>query len=1059
MISSMPDSPNVFHHPLSLNLTPRQLSMVLPSLEAFLGEHKTCVGDVLIGTETKRWTNRDMRRLEDVVIQEAASPERAVDYLRVLRKACAFWAARERTKVGYPRIPTSLHQPSNPFRASFGKLLRQYAAWKEVLDHWVKGNKTGQTSNGDPSATVEALILSSILYGGLHTRSSVVAMIRALANAPNRTLCVDGRMHIELHLSWRGVPDMEFRRWQPDALTATLWATIPESGLGDLVDLTRPNSETKDLRDVNLAKWINQRLKSRLEETSGLQKEPRGGLDQVLQAANVVAYIEMPSILAAYAGRKLISHSMKRRAFQRLSAEKVPSAENETQSADVTASTDINIPDPSILRTPEDLEPDWLRAVRTALSGETAKEICERMNQLASKTEATPFVKRLSDFLDWLVRAPTPSGAARTLSSAARTLIELARSMGPLLEVPDPFGLGAAVREDLYSRMLEGTGQLPVAALDRQMLPPASRRRRNLSRALAEFDRYLVSNGAEPVEDPSIFCNRFGLATVDANLITYEEFSRALTEVDAKWPPLKEPERNSIARILLSLGFRCGLRRLEALHCLIDDIGPAPDYEFAVRASEYRKLKSRSVRRRIPLRLFLPSSDTGENELATMIAWLQQRKSDPAASEYLFGISKEGLDVVPQAMIEDINNILRKVTGDPSVHFHHLRHSFASWTWLRLMLADLPNPPNPPEMFPHLESTSNWLREGPAFRAAVFGYSKNTRKHAYLVAQQLGHLSPATSLQTYVHFADWLLPVFLSRSERMRPSKSLILRASAIARQTAGNWGFDEEHPLVLPVRLWKLGHQDQEHEQAMAEAAPSVGDEWVWSTYNLIQDLETSSRSIEDLAAFHHCDIETARRIRQRTAELVRMRSATTAWRRTRTDSSEFEEETGIRRLVWTNDPSDRVIVEHFAGKLAGLMQSHPDVAEAGLRCFMSHVWETRPLVVFHDPDQEGDDAVNFVRFLEALAIDRKNIRWFSFISGQRSAYRKQWRTILGLNSHDHIKNLTAPNADSDAAEKWFGIRPSLEPWAGAAHSDNPGAYGFRFLMMTAYLRWNEVE
>ena len=32
-----------------------------------------------------------------------------------------------------------------------------------------------------------------------------------------------------------------------------------------------------------------------------------------------------------------------------------------------------------------------------------------------------------------------------------------------------------------------------------------------------------------------------------------------------------------------------------------------------------------------------------------------------------------------------------------------------------------------------------------------------------------GHLSPSTSMQTYIHFADYLLALFLRRSERMSP--------------------------------------------------------------------------------------------------------------------------------------------------------------------------------------------------------------------------------------------------------------------------------------------------
>jgi hypothetical protein len=101
--------------------------------------------------------------------------------------------------------------------------------------------------------------------------------------------------------------------------------------------------------------------------------------------------------------------------------------------------------------------------------------------------------------------------------------------------------------------------------------------------------------------------------------------------------------------------------------------------------------------------------------------------------------------------------------------------------------------------------------------------------------------------------------------------------------------------------------------------------------------------------------------------------------------------------------------------------------------------------MAVFHHPNKvEGERAFAFVQFLNRLDIMRKKISWFSFIEGRRSAYLAKWKKHVKYNRHDNdIKNIPIPGG-----EKWFGIMPQLDGWAGIQHSENPGAHGFRFLM-----------
>jgi hypothetical protein len=474
---------------------------------------------------------------------------------------------------------------------------------------------------------------------------------------------------------------------------------------------------------------------------------------------------------------------------------------------------------------------------------------------------------------------------------------------------------------------------------------------------------------------------------------------------------------------------------------MTDDIGPAPHFEFIVRPSAYRKLKSRSARRRIPLIHFLPSSEE-QNELGLVLDWQKQRRSDPDASAFLLGISKDDPQVVPESIFEELNGILRKVTNDEEIHFHHLRHSHAGWNWLRLMIADGP----PPELFPHLMQTSEWLREGPEFRQKIYGHGGVTRKHAYFAAQQLGHLSPSTSMQTYIHFADYLLALFLGRSSRMSPSKDRILKASGELRQTAARSGFDETNLLALPVALWRDRFPQADLDQGTSEDPPPANAKWTKSTYEFLHDIERGV-SVEKSAELHHLDGVTADRIRRGMEDLGYTRSETGPWHRKRGRTRDKTD-----RLRWPTDPCDLAIIRHFEVKLAELAQTDAEVTAATIRCYQEFVWGTKSMVVFHDPSEdEGKRAFAFVQFLNALGIERKKIRWFSFIRGSRSSDLAKWKKYVKYNWHDNeIENLPHPGG-----EKWFGIMPRLDEWAGRQHSENPGAFGFRILMRMAYLRW----
>lgn len=396
---------------------------------------------------------------------------------------------------------------------------------------------------------------------------------------------------------------------------------------------------------------------------------------------------------------------------------------------------------------------------------------------------------------DLAVRAA--SGKRLSVHSARQFVLDIARSLGCFLDDQDPAVLNTESLEAIYTQMIESTGVPAEGRAEGNSPSPGRTRRGDLSRALLEFHRYMMArHGKGPLEDQGLPRAASGLVPVDANLLTIEDYYAVLDDIDKTWTVTDFPERRRIARVLVILGFRCGLRRLEALHLPLGDLLPGDAPELLIRPSDLRGVKSRNALRRLPLCMLLT-----ENELSEVLAWRNVRVivQGCAPSGFLFGNAREGLDVLPQSIFEQINEILRKVTGDETMHFHHLRHSFATWTLLRLMLADMENPP---DLFPHLAMTSAWLREAPAFRQAIYRQGVPTRKHAYLLAQLLGHGSPATSMEHYVHMADMLLAAYIERSPLMRPAESLVMLGSGIPRGTAQRWA-SAGGVMAIPLELW----------------------------------------------------------------------------------------------------------------------------------------------------------------------------------------------------------------------------------------------------------------
>lgn len=402
---------------------------------------------------------------------------------------------------------------------------------------------------------------------------------------------------------------------------------------------------------------------------------------------------------------------------------------------------------------------------------------------------------------------------------------------------------------------------------------------------------------------------------------------------------------------------------------------------------------------------------------------------------------------MPQTIIEEINQTLIRVTKDDSMHFHELRHSAAGLNWLQLFLSDLENPV---DIFPERQQTSEWLRQGSVKRTLIYGHDRPTRKHTYQLAQLLGHGRPATFMQSYQHFSDFLLAVCLERSELMCPKTELVAMASGRSARTLERWG-SGMRPMAVPLTLWKKRIAKLPKQTPLVEMTPE--QEWIWPSYKCLRELDLRKRTDEEIYELTRQDSIAGQRFRQRTQYLYDLTSGVGDRHRMDIYYSDSLDADPARRLVCPTrpkGPDDKEVVEHFAHILANTERDRRAVVERGLDSYIHNVWYSRGIAVFKDPDKP-EEASAFVEMLIALGIQRKDIRWYCFKSdaAEKSKFLPKWKKVFGLNHS--VERISPPNKDSSAHEKWFGIAPRLDGYITTRHSNCPGIFGFRFVMLGA--------
>lgn len=310
-----------------------------------------------------------------------------------------------------------------------------------------------------------------------------------------------------------------------------------------------------------------------------------------------------------------------------------------------------------------------------------------------------------------------------TFSTIERYVYEVTKGLPLIAGDKDFFRLTALEYEEIYIQALDYT---------------TDANRNYNGRRLREFHRYLTTQ--HPLNEPewAAIVGSDNDNYVDANLICFDEYQRCL-QLLGSCRAIDELDRIS-SQGLLVLGFRFGLRIDEALRIKPADIqfaGDDKDIIVLIRSSIYGNTKSLAGVRQIPL--FGSLIPVELHALTTLINLANGRISEDKQVG-LFSDRRDSRRLVSHAVI--VQQAMRQVAGDPSMIYHHLRHSFAN----RLGLL-------------HTNETENKFSKKTLSRLwgdipSTHGVLGSSDRRLESLSSAIGHARPATTYASYLHLFE-----------------------------------------------------------------------------------------------------------------------------------------------------------------------------------------------------------------------------------------------------------------------------------------------------------------
>lgn len=575
----------------------------------------------------------------------------------------------------------------------------------------------------------DAILCSAAIFGGIAS----VGRFDALCALKNTDLNGNGS------LLWANlqIPDvkksMRSIRWYPDSLTGVLMVRFLQSGLwtGALGTYPQSNKLTLALQRLGISGWPDNWPDKELART-----------------VQVALLLEQMGVVAAFLSDQFVTHSLPEAGLHRIAKWKVAEeadVSGRDSSHEITSNHRIYEHAPAF-NPGVDFKSQRAIANKVISVLSDGKRTRDKLSDLQNDLgeQMWPVTYYLIEWAKWRICPATGEKGVQPVS-VLRYIRPLVKSLIYEAESEDLLSLDVEEFETLY--------ELTAANVR------CNNERAKVWSTLRSFHNFMFICGVPDVDFRELdgYTSEHSLGNVSANLVTEAEFGQfkaAFFRADTESISLNQ-RRVFFAAML---GFRAGLRRREAQMLLMRDYHPGPEPFLIIRPSKFATLKSNSSNRRIPLKALLPS-----DEFAAFVAFMEQRKhiSDAPFSFVFADLHTPDTPSAQSKLIDPVTDAFQLICGigRENFCFHHLRHSFSNWLFLALLSSDQPELLAQRAHF--LDSDLLQSKHIQTIRDSLFPRLPDTpafpdRRHLYQVAALMGHLSPITTLRSYLHLLDWI---------------------------------------------------------------------------------------------------------------------------------------------------------------------------------------------------------------------------------------------------------------------------------------------------------------
>lgn len=895
-----------------------------------------------------------------------------------------------------------------------------------------------------PHERIGLLLLSASYYGALIDIPQLSALTQL---DPGQVIWISGIPEFRLPLSIRGQPEAENRQWFPDPITLSLLSRCAP----DLAE-NRPYLDRKGGK----LKCIQAAL-----ATGGICPENQpGSLERVFELLRIQRQTQLPQLLMNYSTRSsYVTHSVLSDSWQHLHG---------------------NAPTPKIeekqkrkkhrFRRPEQNVPEWL----TALCRKVRKE---QIVALDNEPPPKSLEQLIGSFASFLCHGRSFYGNPLKPKTVANYVRIVGVGLDNFLSVESVLDVPPDALEELYELMLEA-----------QPTPPM---KRNLAKGILEFHGYLQKRFSYPPISPYA---ALGIGKtppfVDAQIVSEEQYRLTLRDLATGTLSQRSPRLSMVAQAMVIFGFRLGLRRNEALKLLRRDLQlpvlPAarasavrkrhpnlkllsPDQLTAlelpvnlhIRPHAQRALKTRNSTRTLPLHVLLEPDELQLIERLAQLRDDEERKSP--YSQFLFCIPEFQTRWVSEStLMPAIHDALRRVTGCSDMHYHHLRHSGATWLMFKLAASAFGVSQQAGLLFGEHPQTMKWLLDTERLNRAFFHSPEApTRRVIHITSAVLGHASPKTSLLHYVHCMPWLSALCWQWNPEFWPPGHVIAQIAQVSLPNkpddlpAPDLPAEIRHMQRIIGRMKVYRHSNQGRVKRPLISPQKGEGGWALTRMNEISSMlsyeayaESSGQSVNmDWVEFTEAD---------RSAMLERARHISHLGKHRLQSPTTFDSNHRIELAPRPPKHGGLAGVAAYADRLYRLLSSrYKAKASRVLDDFVERCWSSDTTLRFYTGKDE-QSLREYIWLLSELGIPLVDTEFNIYDERTPRQTRKLWRAVLGKPRLKFIEQIPE---NRNTQNRHLGIRVILRlPGAEltAQEQNHHSGAALRYLMLMASIDWH---